>query len=94
MEDMKQKIRSELESHARGNAQRETKDLVIKKIVEMNPIEVPESLVEEQIKHMVAQAVKNKSQDKQAQTEPSTEGEVNITDSQKIEHKELTMIYT
>jgi trigger factor len=87
MEDMKNKIRSELESHARGNAQRETKDLVIKKIVEMNPIEVPESLVEEQIKHMVAQAVKKKSQD-QAQTESSDEDEINITESQKIEHKE------
>ena len=87
MEDMKQKIRSELESHARGNAQRETKDLVIKKIVEMNPIEVPESLVKEQIKHMVAQAMKKKSQD-QAQAESSNEDEINITESQKIEHKE------
>jgi trigger factor len=87
MEDMKQKIRSELESHARGNAQRETKDLVIKKIVEMNPIEVPESLVEEQIKHMVAQTMKKKLQD-QAQTESSNEDEINITESQKIEHKE------
>ena len=87
MEDMKQKIRSELESHARGNAQRETKDLVIKKIVEMNPIEVPESLVGEQIKHMVAQATKKQSQD-QAQTESSNEDEINITESQKIEHQE------
>ena len=87
MEDMKQKIRSELESHARGNAQRETKDLVIKRIVEMNPIEVPESLVEEQIKHMVAQTMKKKSQD-QVKTESSNEDEINITESQKIEHKE------
>jgi len=87
MEDMKQKIRSELESHARANAQRETKDLVIKKIVEMNPIEVPESLVGEQIKHMVAQAMKKKSQD-QAQTESYNEDEINITESQKIEHQE------
>ena len=87
MEDMKQKIRSELESHARANAQRETKDLVIKKIVEMNPIEVPESLVGEQIKHMVAQAVKKKSQD-QTQTKSSNEDEINITESQKIEHQE------
>jgi trigger factor len=87
MEDMKQKIRSELESHARANAQRETKDLVIKKIVEMNPIEVPESLVGEQIKHMVAQAMKKKSQD-QAQTESYNKDEINITESQKIEHQE------
>ena len=29
-----------------------------KKMVEMNPIEVPEGLIEEQIKHMVIQAVK------------------------------------
>jgi trigger factor len=86
MEDMKQKIRSELESHARANAQRETKELVIKKIVEMNPIEVPDSLVQEQIKHMVAQAMKKKSQD-QGQTE-SSEDEINITESQKTEHKE------
>ena len=88
MEDMNQKIRSELESHARGNAQRETKDLGIKKIVEMNPIEVPESLVEEQIKHMVAQAVKNKLQDQETETKPSNEEEINVTESQKVEHQE------
>ena len=71
-----------------GTLKEKLKDLVIKKIVEMNPIEVPESLVEEQIKHMVAQAVKNKSQDQETQTKPSNEEEIKITESQKIEHQE------
>ena len=38
------------------------KNLFEKKFVEMNPIEVPEGLIEEQIKHMVIQAAKKEQQ--------------------------------
>jgi len=87
LEDMKLQIRSQLEEHARGNAHREAKKIVAKKITEMNPIEVPEGLVEEQIKHMVVQALKKEQQAKN-QTEPINEEEIHITDSQKKEHRE------
>jgi len=87
LEDMKLKIRSQLEEHARGDAHREAKKIVAKKITEMNPIEVPEGLVEEQIKHMVVQALKKEQQAKN-QTESINEEEIHITDSQKKEHRE------
>ena len=85
--NMKQKIRSELEEHARGDARRETKKLLVKKIVEMNPIEVPEGLIEEQIKHMVTQALK-KEQQANAQPEAINEEEIHVTDSQKKQYRE------
>ncbi len=84
---MKQKIRVELEEHARGDARRETKKLIVKKIVEMNPIEVPEGLIEEQIKHMVTQALK-KEQQANSQTETINEEEIHVTNSQKKEYRE------
>jgi len=82
LEDMKLQIRSQLEEHARGDAHREAKKIVAKKITEMNPIEVPEGLVEEQIKHMVVQALKKEQQAKN-QTESINEEEIHVTDSQK-----------
>ena len=87
LEDMKLQIRSQLEEHARGDAHREAKKIVTKKITEMNPIEVPEGLVEEQIKHMVIQALKKEQQAKN-QTESINEEEIHVTDSQKKEHRE------
>ena len=87
LEDMKLQIRSQLEEHARGNAHSEAKKIVAKKITEMNPIEVPEGLVEEQIKHMVVQALKKEQQTKN-QTESINEEEIHVTDSQNKEHRE------
>jgi len=87
VEDMKLQIRSQLEEHARGDAHREAKKIVAKKITGMNPIEVPEGLVEEQIKHMVIQALK-KEQQAQNKTESINEEAIHVTDSQKKEHRE------
>jgi len=87
LEDMKLQIRSQLEEHARGDAHGEAKKIVAKKITKMNPIEVPEGLVEEQIKHMVIQALKKEQQTKN-QTESINEEEIHVTDSQKKEHRE------
>jgi len=87
LEDMKLQIRSQLEEHARGDAHREAKKIVTRKITEMNPIEVPEGLIEEQIKHMVVQSLKKEQQAKN-QTESINEAETHVTDSQKKEHRE------
>ena len=85
--DMKEKIKNELEEHARGDAHRETKKLITQKIIEMNPIEVPESLIEEQIKHMVIQAQK-KEQQANNQSKVINEKEIHLTDSQKKQYEE------
>ena len=53
----------------------------------MNPIEVPEGLVEEQIKHMVVQALKKEQQGKN-QTAPIDEEEIHVSDLQKKDHRE------
>ena len=53
----------------------------------MNPIEVPEGLVEEQIKHMVVQALKKEQQSKN-QTAPIDEEEIHVSDLQKKDHRE------
>jgi len=87
LEDMKLQIRSQLEEHARGDAHREAKKIVATKITEINPIEVPEGLVEEQIKHMVVQALKKEQQAKN-QREAINEEEIHVTDSQNKEHRE------
>jgi trigger factor len=87
LEDMKLKIKSELEEHARGDAHREAKKIIAKRITEMNPIEVPEGLVEEQIKHMVVQDLKKEQQSKN-QTEPIDEDEIHVSDLQKKDHRE------
>jgi trigger factor len=90
MDDMKLKTKAELEEHARGDAKREAKKLIPKKIIEMNPIEIPEGLVEEQIRHMVIQALKKEQQEK-GLTEAINEEEVPITDSQSKEHRQNAM---
>jgi len=87
MDDMKLKTKAELEEHSRGDAKREAKKLIPKKIIEMNPIEIPEGLVEEQIRHMVIQALKKEQQEK-GLTEAINEEEVHITDSQSKEHRQ------
>jgi trigger factor len=87
LEDMKLQTRSQLEEHARGNAHREAKKIVATKITEINPIEVPEGLVEEQIKHMVIQTLKKEQQAKN-QREAINEEEIHVTDSQNKEHRE------
>ena len=87
---MKLKTKAELEEHSRGDAKREAKKLIPKKIIEMNPIEIPEGLVEEQIRHMVIQALKKEQQEK-GLTEAINEEEVHITDSQSKEHRQNAM---
>jgi trigger factor len=90
MDDMKLNTKAELEEHSRGDAKREAKKLIPKKIIEMNPIEIPEGLVEEQIRHMVIQALKKEQQEK-GLTEAINEEEVHITDSQSKEHRQNAM---
>ena len=53
LEEMKNQIRSRLESEARKTASRATKKDLGEKLVELNPINLPESLIMEQIRFMI-----------------------------------------
>ncbi len=85
--DMKQKIRGELEEHARKDARRDAKKEVAEKIVGMNSIEIPAGLIEEQIKHMVAQELK-KEQPLQEKMDDTGEEDVQATEEQRKKHRD------
>ncbi len=64
LEDMKAKVRVELESYERDEAKKSAKKILADKLAEQNPVELPEGLIKEQVKFMSDQA--NKKQGKEA----------------------------
>ncbi len=56
LDAMKSQIRSRLEDESRKNASRETKKQLGDKLVDLNPINLPEALISEQIRFMVNKA--------------------------------------
>ena len=56
LEDMRNKIREELAVESRNNGRKEAKQVLARKMTEDNPIDVPEILVKNQIRHMARQA--------------------------------------
>jgi trigger factor len=64
LEDMKAKVRAELESYERDEAKKAVKKILADKLAEQNPVELPEGLIKEQVKFMTDQA--NKKQGKEA----------------------------
>ncbi len=65
LEDMKAKVRVELEDYERNEAKKAVKKILADKLAEQNPVELPEGLIKEQVKFMSDQA--NKKQGKEAQ---------------------------
>ena len=65
LEDMKTKVRAELEDYERNEALKATKKEFAEKLTEQNLIELPEGLIKEQVKFMSDQA--NKKQGKETQ---------------------------
>jgi len=63
LEDMKAKIRIELEDYERKEALKATKKKFAEKLTDQNPVDLPESLIKEQVKFMSDQA--NKKQGKE-----------------------------
>jgi trigger factor len=63
LEDMKAKVRVELESYERDEAKKAVKKILADKLSEQNPVELPEGLIKEQVKFMSNQA--NKKQGKE-----------------------------
>jgi trigger factor len=64
LEDMKAKVRVELEDYERSEAKKAVKKTLADKLAEQNPVELPEGLIKEQVKFMSDQA--NKKQGKEA----------------------------
>ena len=64
LEDMKDKIRIELEDYERKEALKATKKKFAERLTEQNPVDLPEGLIKEQVKFMSDQA--NKKQEKEA----------------------------
>ena len=64
VEDMKAKIRIELEDYERKEALKATKKKFAERLTEQNPVDLPEGLIKEQVKFMSDQA--NKKQEKEA----------------------------
>ena len=64
LEDMKVKIRIELEDYERKEALKATKKKFAERLTEQNPVDLPEGLIKEQVKFMSDQA--NKKQEKEA----------------------------
>jgi len=64
LEDMKAKIRIELEDYERKEALKATKKKFAEQLTEQNPVDLPEGLIKEQVKFMSDQA--NKKQGKEA----------------------------
>ena len=65
LEDMKSKVRIELEDYERNEALKATKKKLAEKLTEQNPVELPEGLIKEQIKFMSNQAQKKQRQETQ-----------------------------
>ena len=65
LEDMKSKVRIELEEYERNEALKTTKKKLAEKLTLQNPIELPEGLIKEQIKFMSDQAKKKQGQETQ-----------------------------
>jgi trigger factor len=65
LEDMKAKVRVDLEDYERNEAKKAVKKILADKLAEQNPVELPEGLIKEQVKFMSDQA--NKKQGKEAQ---------------------------
>ena len=64
LEDMKAKIRIELEDYERKEALKATKKKFAEQLTEQNPVDLPEGLIKEQVKFMSDQA--NKKHEKEA----------------------------
>jgi trigger factor len=58
LDDMKQKVRAEMEEYEHKEARKSIKKVLAEKITEQNPVDLPEGLVKEQVKFMVEQARK------------------------------------
>jgi len=69
LDDMKQKVRSELEDFERKEARKTMKKKLTEKITEQNQFDIPEGLLKEQVKFMVEQA--RKKQEKAGQHDHS-----------------------
>jgi trigger factor len=86
LEDMKAKVRVELEGYERDEAKKAVKKILTDKLAEQNPVELPEGLIKEQVKFMSDQA--NKKQEKEAPHDHDHEHEEEVSPELIEKYKE------
>ena len=88
LEDMKSKVRVELENYERNEALKATKKKLAEKLAEQNPVELPEGLIREQIKFMSNQAKKKQNKETQHDHGHDHDHEEDISSELLKEYKE------
>ncbi len=93
LKDMKEKIRDELQGYERTEARKKIKKPLAEKITEMNPLQVPEGLVEEQIKFMVQEAKKkeNPGQAQEHSHDHDHDHDLPVSDADRKKHRDLAL---
>jgi len=68
--DLKAKIREDLETHEKNQARKGAQKQLVEKITELNAVNLPEGLIQEQIRFMVAEEEKKKNPEKTHSHDP------------------------
>tara|TARA_B100000686_G_scaffold111175_1_gene118433 strand:- start:197 stop:1495 length:1299 start_codon:yes stop_codon:yes gene_type:complete len=91
--DMKAKIRQDLEVEHRKDGRKEAKQILARKLAEENPINVPDILVNNQIKHMVNQGRKQEGNTTGENQSPTQEEEEKFRENAvKLIQEELIIL--
>ena len=85
LDELKAGIRQELEDYERKQARKEAEKALAEKLAEANPIDVPERLVQEQIKFMIN---KEKQQDASGQIHEENPEGPTVTEEDQQKHRE------
>lgn len=85
LQDMKDKIRLELEEHEKNQARKLAQKQLAEKITEANPIDMPEGLVQEQIRFMIQQ--EKTKQDPAAAQDSKQDRNIQVTPEDETKHR-------
>ncbi len=91
LDDMKQKVRSELEDFERREARKSMKKKLTEKITEQNQLDVPDGLLKEQVKFMAEQARKKQEKESGQQHDHSHDHDVEVTPELLDQYREPAM---
>lgn len=86
LEDMRQKVRQELEDYERKQARKTALKILADAITEKNPIDVPEGLAQEQIKFMIGQ--ERRKQDPSKPHDHDQDHEIQVSEADRKKFRE------
>ncbi len=92
--DMKMKIRGELEEYERKEARKRCRKLLTEKLAEMNSQDVPEALIQEQIRFMILEAEKkaHPQGEHRHETDPDRETPISTEDDAKYREQSIKLL--